>query len=57
MGGNVESGFYWMGFGAGMLGKDWTDVPYPAGTRAFHQWQEGRNDGMKARILQAHGRV
>jgi hypothetical protein len=55
MASNVESGFYWMGFGAGMHGKRWDSVPFPPGTRAFHQWLEGRADGLKAHILQKRG--
>ncbi len=54
MASNVESGFYWMGFAAGMNGKSWTRVPYPPGTRAFHQFMEGHSDGLKARILEYH---
>lgn len=54
---NVESGFYWEGFHAGLRHKPWTTVPYRAGSRAFHQWQEGRNDGMKARYLAMHPRT
>jgi hypothetical protein len=53
MAANVESGFYWMGFSAGRNGARWNSVPFAPGTRAFHQWLEGRNDGQKARILQA----
>jgi ribosome modulation factor len=55
MASNVESGYYWEGYAAGIHGKPWTSVPYTPGTRSFHQWQEGRNDGHKARILQRHG--
>ena len=55
MASNVESGFYWEGFAAGMHGKPWTAVPYPPGLRSFHQWIEGRNDGLKARYLAMHG--
>ena len=57
MASNVESGFYWMGFSAAMNGKSWESVPFPPGTRAFHTFIEGHGDGLKARILQAHGRV
>lgn len=52
MASNVESGFYWMGYGAGVNGKSWESVPFPPGTRAFHQFIEGNGDGLKARILQ-----
>ena len=57
MASNVESPFYWDGFRAGMQGRSWMTLKYEPGTRAFHQAMEGHADGLKARILQARGRV
>lgn len=54
MASNVESGFYWMGFASGFNGEPWTAVTkrgFQPGTRAFHQFNEGSADGLKARYL------